>query len=30
VDEKIVDALIQKMDIANQVMGEKAKEWLKR
>jgi SNF2 family DNA or RNA helicase len=30
VDEKIVDALIQKMDIANQVMGEEAKEWLKK
>jgi len=29
VDEKIVDALIKKMDIANEVMGEKAKEWIK-
>jgi SNF2 family DNA or RNA helicase len=30
VDEKIVDALLKKMDIANQVMGEKAKEWLQK
>lgn len=30
VDEKIVDALLKKMDIANQIMGEKAKEWLKK
>lgn len=30
VDEKIVKALIEKMDIANQVMGEKAKEWLQK
>lgn len=29
VDEKIVDALIKKMDVANEVMGEKAKEWIK-
>lgn len=30
VDEKIVDALLKKMDIANQIMGEDAKEWLKK
>jgi SNF2 family DNA or RNA helicase len=30
VDEKIVAALLQKMDVANEVMGEKAKEWLKK
>jgi len=30
VDEKIVDALLKKMDIANQIMGEEAKEWLKK
>jgi len=30
VDEKIVDALLKKMDIANQIMGEKAKDWLKK
>ena len=28
VDEKIVDALVKKMDIANQIMGESAKEWI--
>jgi hypothetical protein len=30
VDEKIVTALLKKMDVANEVMGEKAKEWLKK
>jgi SNF2 family DNA or RNA helicase len=30
VDDKIVTALLQKMDVANEVMGEKAKEWLKK
>lgn len=29
VDEKIVDALLKKMDIANLVLGEAAKEWIK-
>jgi len=29
VDEKIVDALLKKMDIANLVLGENAKEWIK-
>jgi len=29
VDEKIVNALIKKMDIANEVLGEEAKEWIK-
>ena len=28
VDEKIVDALLKKMDIANEVLGEKAREWI--
>jgi SNF2 family DNA or RNA helicase len=30
VDDKIVTALLQKMDVANEVMGEKAKEWLRK
>ena len=29
VDDKIVTALLQKMNIANEVMGEKTKDWLK-
>jgi SNF2 family DNA or RNA helicase len=29
VDEKIVDALLRKMDIANEVLGEKAREWIR-
>ena len=29
VDDKIVTALLQKMDVANEIMGDKAKDWLK-
>ena len=29
VDEKIVDALLKKMDIANEVLGEKARDWIR-
>jgi len=29
VDEKIVDALLKKMDIANEILGEDPREWLK-
>jgi SNF2 family DNA or RNA helicase len=29
VDEKIVEALQKKMNIANLVLGEKAQEWIK-
>jgi SNF2 family DNA or RNA helicase len=29
VDEKIVDALQKKMDIANLILGESARDWIK-
>jgi SNF2 family DNA or RNA helicase len=30
VDDKIVSALLLKMDVANEIMGDKAKDWLKK